>query len=144
MTLKESLDAANTRAGELEATIAAHEAAIAEKDEKISELEGKVAELTGKAEAQAAAIETNESKITQLEGENAELITRAENAEGEVTRLTTEAKSADERAREIAARHSADLPPKQPGAGDKTTEPRAVGSPSERLAAHINAQFEKK
>jgi uncharacterized coiled-coil protein SlyX len=83
---------------ELTGTVAAHVATIATRDETISGLNGTV-------ETHVATIATRDATIVELTGQ-----------------ITTVDVAADAKAREIAARQGAELPPKAPGAGNKTTE----------------------
>ncbi|HEX3817531.1 MAG TPA: hypothetical protein VHW03_04515 [Chthoniobacterales bacterium] len=119
----------------------AHASAITSKDTKISELEGKVAELNTAAGSHASAIEAKDASIKTLEGEKATLTGDKTTLEGEVAELKKNAKTvetaADEKAREIAARNGANLPAKQPGAGDSTTDDagKATGTWRERVSS---------
>lgn len=123
--IKELEDAAKN----WDAVKAGLEQAKIDAEAKITALEGEKVTLTNQlAEANG--------KVTALEGEKTTLTNQLTEATGKVTklegelktsnehvaRLEGEAKSSAEKAQEIAARHGANLPAKQPGAGNKTTD----------------------
>lgn len=111
---------------ELTGTVAAHVATIAERDTKLSGLETKVTELTGTVETHVDTIAARDLTISELTGEiasNAVVLAEAKALIVELNgKITTVDAASDVKAREIAARHGIELPPKAPGAGDKTTE----------------------
>lgn len=111
-------------------------------------IEGKEAEIASAAEAHASALqisvlaaETFEGQVATLTGTVATHIATIAARDAKILELTTAATTvdaaADVKAREIAARNGAELPGKQPGAGNKTTENAevATGTPMQKLAA---------
>jgi chromosome segregation ATPase len=133
VTQKEQLAEAQTRITELEQqgvtaaeVIAKQDSAISEltvklttAETKVSEQESEISNLNKVLETLTESAEISETEIDRLEAEQLKAL-------AEIAELKQSAKSveelADTRAREIAARNGATLPPKQPGAGDKTIE----------------------
>jgi hypothetical protein len=105
---------------------------------KLSDEELSAEDFGAKVTAAISAKDTQISELTtravKAEGE---LVT----ANGEITKLKAEKKTADElgdsKSREIAARAGANLPAKQPGAGDQTTgnAGKATGTWREKLTS---------
>jgi chromosome segregation ATPase len=137
VTQKEQLAEAQTRITELEGTLATAQL-------NYSELEVKFTELTLNLTAAQSLVAEQEKQISSFEALTVALTESAETAEAaletekaehaistaQIDELKKSAKSveelADTRAREIAARNGATVPPKQPGAGDKTVEGNAT------------------
>jgi septal ring factor EnvC (AmiA/AmiB activator) len=111
VTLKDQLSEATSRIQSLEAEIAESSEAFndlaAEHKADAEAKNTKISELTTANEALVADGLIRAAKISDL-------TVRAEKAEGQVVTLEGEAKTADERAREIAARNGANLPKKDP------------------------------
>lgn len=84
-------------------------------NEKITKIEGELKEAADKVTKVEGELKTATDTLTKKEGE---LKTANEN----IATLQDESKTAEQKAREIAARNGANLPAKQPSAGDKTTE----------------------
>jgi chromosome segregation ATPase len=137
VTLKEELAQAQSRITELEAV----EQIFENVKEQLSKLEAANAELMVKICEQGSALEAHaedaKDKLTyieKLEGEAKELTAKVEKLESEKTSIEA---AADSKAREIAARNGADLPPKKQGAGNKEIEnaEAQAGTPQQKLAA---------
>jgi TolA-binding protein len=90
---------------EANARITALEGEVQTAEQKVKDIEAKVTGLTTRAE-------TAEASVTRLEAEKTGAIARAEKAEGEVTTLKNASKTADQKAREIAAANGSNPTPK--------------------------------
>jgi len=113
MTQKEELAEAKAAIEELIGKLSAA-------SKTISTLETEKTEVSGKLENANAAIVDLNDKNAKLEGEKTELTGKVTKLSAENIKLEGEAKSADERAREIAARTGTLLPKKDPTLGDPT------------------------
>ena len=122
MTQKEELAQAQSRVAELDGQIANHASALAAKDTEISGLVAQVAELTSSVEAKDASITELNSTIEAHVATIAARDTTIATHQATITQLEGKQKNADEKAREIAARNGANLPAKQPEAGNTTTD----------------------
>jgi ATP-dependent protease ClpP protease subunit len=123
--IKELEDAAKN----WEAVKAGLEKAKTDAEAKATKIEGELKTANDKIVTIEAELKEASDKVTKVEGELKTATDKVTKVEGElktekdqVTKLAGEAKSADERAREIAARHGVELPPKAPGAGNRTIE----------------------
>jgi chromosome segregation ATPase len=114
VTLKESLDAANTRITEVEGELASSK-------ETISKFEAAKADFESKLEVANGDVITLKAEKIELTGKVSALQVEKTELTGKVTKLEAEAKDADERSREIAARAGANLPAKAQGVGNQTT-----------------------
>jgi chromosome segregation ATPase len=118
MTQKEELAAAKATNEELAAKLHKAEVDLSSANENFVSTEAEKTELSTKLENANAAIVDLNDKVTKLEAAKTELTVKISKIEGE-------AKSADERAREIAARTGTLVPKKdlkaiETVAGDKT------------------------
>ncbi len=143
-TLKEQLETANatiaTLTLERDQAISVSEAATAQIE--VLKETGNRLELVIKGNGEAfIKLETQSSAtISKLiadfaaeQDKNTILVGELESAVAQVYKLEGEAKTADTRSREIAARNGIILPDKQHRAGDQTTDAPITGTPKQRL-----------